>query len=271
MAVSLGFLRNDGGRFQLFDGDHDIFDPATPSGTGLPKTPLSELFRVKGRATEILLGASPEKAAGSGGDQGAEQRAQFIRRIDSVSREFAEEFAKLLPKADVRRVVDFGCGGGTYTHAVLTRYPDALGLLVDRPDAKSTVLAIAEERGFAQRLEFAALDFIHDPLPGGHDLAILSNVIHCFGAETNQELIGRIATSLEPGAMLAIKDYVVTDDHSGPAQSLRFALNMALCSNQGSVYSPEMVQRWCANAGFDRTDIHIMVQAEGSYTVVAHR
>ena len=271
LAANLGLIENRDSRFYLFEGDAEFFDSANPQGTGLPTSLIQRTFRAKGRAVEILRGGAPEVAAGSGGDAGPEQRASFLRYIDAVSTDGAQELASLLPDAAVRRVIDLGGGGGTYSHAVLTRYPEAHGLIVDRPDAEPTVLALAKERGFAQRLGFAAIDFINDPLPEGNDVAILSNIVHCFSAETNRALVGRVAQSLAPGGVVAIKDYAVAADHAGPRSALLFAVSMALYSDAGSVYSADEVSGWCREAGLRQIEAHAMTRTEGSYTVVARR
>ena len=271
LAANLGVIQKSGDLFNLFEGDAELFDPSGPNRTGLPSMPIQGLFQGRGRGAEILGGAPPNKAAGSGGDAGPEKRASFLRYIDSVSQHGAAEVAELLPDHAFRRTMDLGGGGGTYTHAVLTRFADAEGLVVDRPDAEPTVLALAEERGFTDRLSFKPIDFILEPLPTGRDLVILSNVIHCFSAEDNQALITKIADSLAPGGILAIKDYWVKGDYSGPLSSLRFGVSMALYSEAGGVYSAELAEQWCHNAGFARVEAHEMARAVGSYLVIAQR
>ena len=164
-----------------------------------------------------------------------------------------------------------GGGGGGYTHAVLARFDGARGLIVDRADAEATVRALATDRGFAARTDFAALDIVVDPLPTGKDVIILSNVVHCLSPEANARLIGNIARSLSPGGVVAIKDYTVDAEHTGPALALRFAVTMAVNSEGGGVYSPAEVSTWCIDAGLEVLAAFEMTQAEGSYTVVARR
>jgi len=270
LAAHLGMVEHRLGRFSLFEGDERFFDPALPHGTGLPATPLQKLFETKGRGPEILRGGATIQVAAAGGRSSVGQKAEFLRYMDSVTREPAQQLAALIPNDDVSRIIDLGCGPGTYAYAALERFPQARALLVDRPEAGPEIGRIAAERGLADRVEFQAIDLSCDEIPGAQDVAILSNLVHCLGADDNAGLIARVAAALRPGGSLLIKDCALDDDRSGPGETLRFGISMVMFSEEGGLYSAEEAARWCRAAGLRDISRHRVV-ADDNYVVLARR
>ena len=78
---------------------------------------------------------------------------------------------------------------------------------------------------------------------------ILSNLVHCFDMTTNQQLISKLAASMNPGGRMLIKDFDVDDERSGPLRSLRFGIMMTLVGNDGDTYSQRDVLEMVAPAG----------------------
>ena len=270
LAAHLGMVHYEGGRFRLYEGDEKFFDPELSYGTGLPATPLQQFFTTKGRAPDILRGGPSIEVAASGGKSSVEEKSQFLRYMDSVTREPAQELAALIPTDNVQRIVDLGCGPGTYAYAALERFPQARALLADRPEAGPEISAIAAERGVADRVEFLATDLTTASVPSGQDVAILSNVVHCFGAATNAELIARVADALTPEGCLLIKDCAINESRDGPPEVLRFGVSMVMFSQEGSIYSAEEAIDWCNSAGLRDTTIK-STQSDGNYVVIARR
>ncbi|HCP45698.1 MAG TPA: hypothetical protein DIU15_06635 [Deltaproteobacteria bacterium] len=271
LAVHLGLLQSQGALFSLFEGDEEVFDPKRPHGTGLPSTTLHQLFETKGRAVGVLRGDPFIETPAAGSESSAKHRANFLRYMDSVTQEAASELAALVPERAIHKIVDVGSGPGTYSHALLHRFKTAQALLIDRPNAEKEVLAIAHERGLSERVSFTGLDVTRDRIPGDQDLAILSNVIHCYGPETNQQLIQRLAESLAPNGLLIIKDSALLDDRSGPPGVLRFAVSMALFSQEGRVYPSAEVVQWCRAAGLSHIRVEALHEPADNYAVIATR
>jgi SAM-dependent methyltransferase len=270
LAAHLGMIRHSAGRFWLFEGDAKFFDRALPHGVGLPATPLQQLFETKGRGPDILRGGATIQVAASGGRSSVASKAEFLRYMDSVTREPAEQLAALIPQGDVARIIDLGCGPGTYAYAALERFPQARALLADRPEAGPEIARIAAERGLADRVDFQAIDLTCDEIPAGQDVAILSNLVHCLAAEDNASLVARTAAALRPGGSLLIKDCAIDDDRSGPGEALRFGISMVMFSEEGGLYSAEEAAGWCRAAGLRDLSRH-RVAADDNYVLLARR
>jgi trans-aconitate methyltransferase len=113
-----------------------------------------------------------------------------------------------------RRILDVGCGEGTFLAALLTRYRDALGLGVEREPA----VAERARRHFAaaqvhRRVEVWVGDVLASDLPvGAFDLALLNQVLHSFTESQRDALFARLFERIAPGGVLAIQTPVIQDD-----------------------------------------------------------
>jgi hypothetical protein len=161
------------------------------------------------------------------------------------------------------RLVDLGGGAGAYAGALLAARPDATATLVDRAE----VLALAALDARARRVAADLLDE-RAVLPVGHDVALLSNVLHWYPAPSCARLVERAAAAVEPGGWVVVKDLRVGADRRGPPAGVLFALNMALYSDGGDVHEPEKVAAWLSAAGLRDVavepfgDEHVIVRGQ---------
>jgi predicted O-methyltransferase YrrM len=176
----------------------------------------------------------------------------FIEAMHVVS---APQAAKLAAEADVgraRRLLDVGGGPGTYTAAFLRAVPELRATLFDLPP----VVEIARERlsaaGLLDRVTLAAGDFESDELPGGHDVAWLSAIVHQNGPAQNEALYGRIFRALAPGGRLLVRDHVMEPGRTRPRAGALFAVNMLVGTAHGGTYTFEELHAGLERAGFVR-------------------
>lgn len=62
----------------------------------------------------------------------------------------------------------------------------------------------------------------------------------------------RIEAALAPGGVVAIAEFLVEPDRSGPLMGLIFAANMLVNTEAGNTYSFEEVHGWLKDAGFEQ-------------------
>ncbi len=112
-----------------------------------------------------------------------------------------------------RRVLDVGCGEGTYLAGILRRYRDAHGLGIE----KDAEVAEAARRNLREaevwrRAEVRVGDFMALELPAGRfHLALLNHSLHYFRPPERLPLLRRIGEHLAEGGVLAIQTAVLCD------------------------------------------------------------
>ncbi len=174
----------------------------------------------------------------------------FIGAMDVIARSLAPRIVAAVKPAGARRLLDVGGASGTYTLAFLQAAPEMRATLFDLPD----VIPLARERlaaaGCLERVTLAAGDYLTDPLPGGHDLAWLSAIIHANGPEENLALFRKVWAALSPGGRLIIRDHVMDDERTAPRAGALFAVNMLVATRAGGTYTFAEIADGLANAGF---------------------
>jgi SAM-dependent methyltransferase len=109
-----------------------------------------------------------------------------------------------------RRVLDVGCGHGSYLAGFLTHYRDAQGLGVDLdPAVAEEARSRLREAEVWRRGEIRVGDFMTMDLPSRFDLILLNNNLHYFPPAERGALLRRVISRLTPGGVLAIQTGVV--------------------------------------------------------------
>ncbi len=177
-------------------------------------------------------------------------REAFIGAMHTVGAPMAAEVVAAIRPGDAARLLDIGGASGTYTQAFLEACPAMRATIFDLPP----VVEIARRRlgptSAIDRITFVSGDFYRDELPRGHDLALLSAIIHQNDAEQNVELFRKVRRALEPGGRLVIRDHVMSPDHTRPTRGAIFAVNMLVGTQGGGTYSFEEIRSGLDAAGF---------------------
>lgn len=86
-------------------------------------------------------------------------------------------------------------------------------------------------------------------LPDGHDLHVLSHVLHCWDERTVRRIIGHCFDALVPGGWIVNHDTHLNRDKSGPLSVARYSA-LLLHATEGRCWSTTEVTSFLADAGF---------------------
>ncbi len=191
--------------------------------------------------------------------EGGELELRYHRHLLAAGAAPARELAAHLGGGPL---VDLGGGAGTYTRAFLTQHGEARATIVDFHDVLA--LARVELAPFGDRVRYVSGDAASAPIGTGFGVALLANVLHLHDAATCARLVAAAARAVAPGGLVAIKELRVDDDRRGPLEGLLFALNMALYTGGGDVYSTSQLRAWLAAAGLvDLREVALATAPDG--------
>jgi trans-aconitate methyltransferase len=139
------------------------------------------------------------------------RRAAEVSRL--VERQALEALARIPGVRGSKRVLDIGCGYGTYLTGLLLRYRDTHGLGIEQDvDVAEIAVRNLEEADLVRRSEVRIGEFMAlDLAAGSFDLILLNNNLYYFAPNTWSALFERIFSRLTPRGLLAIQVPVVSD------------------------------------------------------------
>jgi SAM-dependent methyltransferase len=212
---------------------------------------MADLWPRWSRLADIAKGISAATEEFNFGRDPGELRA-FIGAMHSIGAPLAKQIVETVNAGASRALLDIGGGSGTYTIAFLRTVPEMKATLFDLPE----VIEMARERLIQEELigrtTLVAGSFYEDELPGGHDLALISAIIHSNSFEENLDLYKKAFRALKPGGRILIRDHVMNPDRILPREGAVFAINMLVGTSGGGCYTFKEIEEGLLQAGFAR-------------------
>ena len=190
----------------------------------------------------------------------------FIGAMHSIGEPMARRIVANVNPGDARSLLDVGGGSGTYTIAFLRAVPELKATIFDLPPVIEMARTRLDRAGLPDRVQLVGGDYLQNELPGGHDLALLSAIIHSNSPEQNLDLYQKIFRALVPGGRLLIRDHVMSPDRIRPGNGALFAINMLVATPGGGTYTYDEISSELTEAGF--VNIRILLEGEHMDTVV---
>jgi SAM-dependent methyltransferase len=200
----------------------------------------------------------------------AEPDGDAVRRLHHhLASAGAAAAGELVAGLDAASLLDLGAGAGAYSKAFLEANPAGRATLIDTGE----VLALAAEwlGPLAARACWIAGDAAEVDAGDGHGAALLANLLHLHSPENCARLVAAAARAVAPGGIVVIKDLRVDDDRAGPIEGLLFALNMAIYTDAGDVYSTAQLRAWLTEAGLIDVAEQRLAAAPDAIVVIARR
>jgi 2-polyprenyl-3-methyl-5-hydroxy-6-metoxy-1,4-benzoquinol methylase len=166
------------------------------------------------------------------------------------------------------KVLDIAAGHGIFGIVVAQHYKNAEIYAVDWANVLQVATENAEKFGVAKRhylIEGSAFDV---EFGEGYDLVLLTNFLHHFDKETNENLLRKIHKSLANGGKVMTLEFIPNDDRVSPSSEAMFSLVMLAATPDGDAYTFAELKEMCENAGFSRNE-HIPLAPMPQHLVVS--
>ena len=193
-------------------------------------------------------------------------RAAFVGAMDNVCAPVAERVIEEIGPLHFGHLLDLGGATGTWTIALLRRYPDARATLFDLPPVIPLARGRLAQAGLSDRVELVGGDFEADPLPQGPDLAWLSAIIHQNSREQNRSLFRDVFAALSDDGLILIRDLIMDESRTAPPYGALFAINMLVATQGGGTFTLTEIREDLEAAEF--CDVTVLRRDEGMNSVV---
>ncbi|OEV06452.1 methyltransferase [Streptomyces nanshensis] len=178
----------------------------------------------------------------------------FWEGMSAISRPTARTLAETVDLSGGLSLLDVGGGGGAYAIELSRACPSLRTTVFDLPFVCDLTQKKVEQAGLDDRIAFARGDFFTDPLPTGHDVVLLSMILHDWDVDQCRSILRGCYDALAPGGRLLISELLVADTKDGPLDATLMSLSM-LVETFGRNYTGAEYRSWLLEAGF--TDIEI--------------
>ncbi len=269
--VAMRLVRKDDGLFKETEVSRTYLTSTSPTSYGDFVRFDASLWALWGTLAETVRTGKPARDPDMF-QSSPEDTARFIDAMASLveARGDARVLADTLDLGGAQRLLDVGAGPGTYAIALCRRYPELRATIFDLPGTLAVTRKYVDASGVADRIELVAGDYLRDPLPTGHDLVFLSNIIHGEDEDTNRALVRKIHGALAAGGRLMIKDHVTDESGTSPAPAAIFSIAMLLFT-RGRDYAFAEIRDWLVAAGFARVEADVLPPGLISTLVVAFK
>ena len=247
--AALDLLTKEGNIYRCLPPVSHLLSADAP-GSVLPMVMhAASLWRRWSHLTDVVKGTETSKGSPSTARSLDELRS-FIGAMNVVAAPQAQQIADAVSAGPAKALIDVGGGAGTYTAAFLGSAPDMRATLFDLSPVTEIARQHLSEAGLLDRVTLVSGDFYRDELPGGHDLAFLSAIIHQNSMEQNLGLFRKVFNCLQPGGRIVIRDHVMEPDRTHPREGAIFAVNMLVGTEGGGTYTFAEIEAGLAAAGF---------------------
>lgn len=179
-----------------------------------------------------------------------EERKSFLMGMFNLAMNIAPHLAPEIDLKGRRHLLDLGGGPGTYAIHFCLANPELRATVYDLPTTQPFALETIRRFGLSERIGFTGGDYMEDRLQGSYDVAWLSQILHGEGPGDCQELLGKVASVLEPGGLVLIHEFILDDNLDGPLFPALFSLNMLINTDEGRAYSEAQLISMLGAAGF---------------------
>jgi len=264
--AAMGLVAKDDGRYHTVSS----LVPFLTAGSERSILPglmhSAHLWKTWSQLTDVVLEGGPAARPSGKGDGRVKA---FIGAMHVRALRDAPDLVRTVGPGKARHFLDVGGGSGSYTIGFLKAVPGMRATLFDLPEVIPMARERIGEEGLTDRVTFVAGDYNLDSLPGGHDLALLSAIIHQNSHEQNTALYEKVCHALVPGGRLIVRDYVMNSDRTHPSSGALFAINMLVNTKSGNSYTFEEIVEGLTAAGFE--NIRLLVDDEMSSLVEGYR
>jgi len=150
------------------------------------------------------------------------------------------------------RVLDIAAGSGVWGIGLAQRSKQVQVTAFDWSGVLDITRKMAARFGVADRFTFVAGDLRTGDFGAGYNVATLGHILHSEGEQHSRALLKKTFGALAPGGTIAVQEFLVNDDRTGPPTGLIFAVNMLIGTDSGDTWSFNEIAGWLRDAGFEK-------------------
>lgn len=248
-CVALGLLAKQDGKYSNTPEVAMFLVPGAPGDLSRAIRYNRDVYPAWGKLSEFVKTGEPvEKPEIHLGEDPDRTRA-FVLSMHGRALGIGRAVVPNIDLSGRKQLLDVGGGPGAYSTLIAQHNPEIACTMIDLPAVATIADELIEEAGVADRVKTIKGDYHTTDFPGGNDAVIFFGVLHQESPEDIVALFKKAYDALNPGGIVYVMDMMTDATHAAPKFSSLFAVNMALTTVNGWVFSDEELKGWLGEAG----------------------
>ena len=211
-----------------------------------------DVYQAWGRLSEFVRSGAPVEVPELHLGEDPERTRRFVLSMRGRALGIGRLVVPMLDLVSCGRVLDLAGGPGTYAILMAQAYPGLTCVTVDLPPVSAVAAELVREAGMEGRVTCQPGDYHTDSFElEAYDAATIFGALHQEPPEMIVRILKRCYDALRPGGRVYVMDMMTDETHTHPAFSTLFAVNMALTTYHGWVFSNTELYGWLREAGFE--------------------
>ncbi len=254
-CVAVGLLVKDGRLYRNGDETARFLVPDAPMDLSRAIRYNRDVYPAWGQLPRFAREGTPVERPGLHLGEDPERTRAFVMAMHSRAMGVGRAVIPHVDLVGCETLLDIGGGPGAYATLAAQAYPRLHCTVLDLPDVVAIARELVAETGLADRVTCVAGDYHTHDFPADMDAVNIFGVLHQESPDAIRDILKRARAALKPGGIIHILDMMTDATRTAPKFSALFALNMALTTENGWVFSDEDLRGWLAEAGFDNIRI----------------
>lgn len=210
-----------------------------------------DVYPAWGKLTGLVKSGKPVEAPEIHLGEDPERTRRFVLSMRGRAMAIGQSVVPMLDLAGCKSLLDLAGGPGTYAVLMARENPGLHCTTVDLPAVSAVAAACIAESGMSDRVTCLPGDYHTDAYPAdSYDAVTIFGALHQESPESILAILQRAHHALKPNGKLFVLDMMTDASHADPPFSALFAVNMALTTENGWVFSDSELKGWMSDAGF---------------------
>ena len=250
-CVALGLLTKTGGTYANTQASALTLVSGAPHDLTRAIRYNRDVYPAWGRATELVRTGNPVEAPEIHLGEDPERTRGFVMSMHGRALGIGRAVVPLLDMTGCRSLLDLAGGPGTYAVLLAQANPGLSCVTMDLPAVSRVAAELVAASDVANRVTCRPGDYHTDTYDAAaYDAVTIFGALHQESPTQIVSILTRAHAALRPGGKIFVLDMMTDATHTRPAFSALFAVNMALTTANGWVFSDEELKGWLAEAGF---------------------
>lgn len=218
-----------------------------------------DVYPAWGRLAELVKSGHPVEAPEIHLGEDAGRTRRFVLAMHGRALGIGRTVVPLLDLRGCHRLLDLAGGPGTYALLMAQAHPELMCVTIDLPAVSAVAAELIGEAGLSGRVACRAGDYHTDTYEAdAFDAVTIFGALHQESPEQIVAILTCARHALKPGGVIYILDMMTDVTHTRPAFSALFAVNMALTTHNGWVFSDKELHGWLREAGFEACETSVV-------------